>query len=177
MCLFIFVFLFFIFFFFLMIRRPPRSTLFPYTTLFRLLPAPTELATVAHRLLEVVAGNLLVLGGAFAGSALEPAGELLVQVGAGLLRKRCVRGVADQDVLEAEGVFGREVRALVPDQLLVHERLEVCAHLGPLGRGREIGDRTPPEDLADDRRALDHGPFLGREPVESRGQESVDRGW
>src|SRR5471030_3374871 len=37
MCLFfsyIFVFLFFLFFF-LMIRRPPRSTLFPYTTLFR----------------------------------------------------------------------------------------------------------------------------------------------
>src|SRR6266704_4119709 len=27
--------LFHIFFFFLMIRRPPRSTLFPYTTLFR----------------------------------------------------------------------------------------------------------------------------------------------
>src|SRR5439155_25443570 len=33
---FIFVFLYFFFiFFFLMIRRPPRSTLFPYTTLFR----------------------------------------------------------------------------------------------------------------------------------------------
>src|SRR5436189_5272058 len=32
-----------IFFFFLMIRRPPRSTLFPYTTLFRsrCRPAPT----------------------------------------------------------------------------------------------------------------------------------------
>src|ERR1017187_1122361 len=29
----------FLFFFFLMIRRPPRSTLFPYTTLFRSLPA------------------------------------------------------------------------------------------------------------------------------------------
>src|SRR5256885_9689184 len=28
-----------ILFFFLMIRRPPRSTLFPYTTLFRSLPA------------------------------------------------------------------------------------------------------------------------------------------
>src|SRR5467141_5271991 len=26
----------FLFFFFLMIRRPPRSTLFPYTTLFRI---------------------------------------------------------------------------------------------------------------------------------------------
>src|SRR5256885_10290943 len=30
----------FSFFFFLMIRRPPRSTLFPYTTLFRSLLAP-----------------------------------------------------------------------------------------------------------------------------------------
>src|ERR1044071_32342 len=30
-----FLFVFFFFFFFLMIRRPPRSTLFPYTTLFR----------------------------------------------------------------------------------------------------------------------------------------------
>src|SRR6516164_11189528 len=28
-------------FFFLMIRRPPRSTLFPYTTLFRSRPRPT----------------------------------------------------------------------------------------------------------------------------------------
>src|SRR2546430_17564552 len=31
------------FFFFLMIRRPPRSTLFPYTTLFRSMPGlPTQ---------------------------------------------------------------------------------------------------------------------------------------
>src|SRR5256886_4330964 len=29
-----------LFFFFLMIRRPPRSTLFPYTTLFRSLSCP-----------------------------------------------------------------------------------------------------------------------------------------
>src|SRR6516164_8968627 len=33
--LFHYAFRFFLFFFFLMIRRPPRSTLFPYTTLFR----------------------------------------------------------------------------------------------------------------------------------------------
>src|ERR1035437_5376243 len=32
------------FFFFLMIRRPPRSTLFPYTTLFRSDVLPTLLA-------------------------------------------------------------------------------------------------------------------------------------
>src|SRR5256885_12696323 len=36
MCLlYLFSVLVFLFFFFLMIRRPPRSTLFPYTTLFR----------------------------------------------------------------------------------------------------------------------------------------------
>src|SRR5688572_32887390 len=34
------VLLFFLHFFFLMIRRPPRSTLFPYTTLFRSLLQP-----------------------------------------------------------------------------------------------------------------------------------------
>src|SRR2546428_7545113 len=33
-------------FFFLMIRRPPRSTLFPYTTLFR---SVNRLVVVAHR--------------------------------------------------------------------------------------------------------------------------------
>src|SRR2546430_6836327 len=34
----LYVILMFTFFFFLMIRRPPRSTLFPYTTLFRSTP-------------------------------------------------------------------------------------------------------------------------------------------
>src|SRR5260370_4465077 len=33
----------FVSFFFLMIRRPPRSTLFPYTTLFRSLPKRLQL--------------------------------------------------------------------------------------------------------------------------------------
>src|SRR6266496_6178545 len=34
-----------LFFFFLMIRRPPRSTLFPYTTLFRSRPRTTTPAS------------------------------------------------------------------------------------------------------------------------------------
>src|SRR6266516_6374156 len=43
-----------VFFFFLMIRRPPRSTLFPYTTLFRsrgaeLLSPPLRWPSWAHR--------------------------------------------------------------------------------------------------------------------------------
>src|SRR5690348_17818913 len=32
-----------------MIRRPPRSTLFPYTTLFRSRPLPPDLHRVRHR--------------------------------------------------------------------------------------------------------------------------------
>src|SRR5437016_11398930 len=40
----------FLFFFFLMIRRPPRSTLFPYTTLFRSRPRlPGLLQTTPQR--------------------------------------------------------------------------------------------------------------------------------
>src|SRR5579883_938762 len=37
---FIYVHVVFVFLFFLMIRRPPRSTLFPYTTLFRSAQSP-----------------------------------------------------------------------------------------------------------------------------------------
>src|SRR3712207_8019813 len=36
----------FVRFFFLMIRRPPRSTLFPYTTLFRSIPFPMRAVTL-----------------------------------------------------------------------------------------------------------------------------------
>src|SRR3712207_7823127 len=51
------MFIFVCFFFFLMIRRPPRSTLFPYTTLFRsavhvsvLVPRTVLAAIVALRI-------------------------------------------------------------------------------------------------------------------------------
>src|SRR2546429_2084446 len=36
-----------LFFFFLMIRRPPRSTLFPYTTLFRSINASSRFTSFA----------------------------------------------------------------------------------------------------------------------------------
>src|SRR5215475_3147249 len=44
-----------LFFFFLMIRRPPRSTLFPYTTLFRSGPARTLMGPVAHATFVTIA--------------------------------------------------------------------------------------------------------------------------
>src|SRR3712207_7873300 len=49
-------------FFFLMIRRPPRSTLFPYTTLFRSLLGDLEPEEPLLACLDPeVAGDLLVL--------------------------------------------------------------------------------------------------------------------
>src|SRR5689334_24062984 len=45
-----FAFLFLSVFFFLMIRRPPRSTLFPYTTLFRSALKPGMTASVRIRI-------------------------------------------------------------------------------------------------------------------------------
>src|SRR5687767_15405344 len=42
-------FTFFFYFFFLMIRRPPRSTLFPYTTLFRSSEGSTRSAAAVFK--------------------------------------------------------------------------------------------------------------------------------
>src|SRR2546426_11541126 len=52
-----------IFFFFLMIRRPPRSTLFPYTTLFRSIGQPISLAEVPidERIVHLVADKTIAL--------------------------------------------------------------------------------------------------------------------
>src|SRR2546430_17683525 len=46
-----------IFFFFLMIRRPPRSTLFPYTTLFRSGRGPVIAVRLALALALILATN------------------------------------------------------------------------------------------------------------------------
>src|SRR2546427_13241339 len=65
-----------VFFFFLMIRRPPRSTLFPYTTLFRsglvLLGAGVDLLHAAVRDVD--------LGGAV-GRALQARAEAVALAG------------------------------------------------------------------------------------------------
>src|SRR2546426_9828548 len=52
-----------------MIRRPPRSTLFPYTTLFRSRPLPNEKPLVRRRLMKT-AVTLRALAIGLAGLAL-----------------------------------------------------------------------------------------------------------
>src|SRR3712207_8989200 len=71
-------------FFFLMIRRPPRSTLFPYTTLFRSALGVKERTTerLADRRLvgREVAGARQRHGGRVEVAALEQRGPALEQV-------------------------------------------------------------------------------------------------
>src|SRR3712207_7289246 len=68
------------FFFFLMIRRPPRSTLFPYTTLFR-----SDVARAAARRLREVHDRLQL--GLVARAPLLVVREVLAQVHARQDRK------------------------------------------------------------------------------------------
>src|SRR2546429_9970019 len=75
-----------IFFFFLMIRRPPRSTLFPYTTLFRSGPRPGHRgrAAPAPRVSSPPRSERGKARGASGGVSLQPGAGTLGQ-GLGLL--------------------------------------------------------------------------------------------
>src|SRR5947208_9648077 len=63
----------YIFFFFLMIRRPPRSTLFPYTTLFRSEQMHLIALDELSRLREADGGNRFIV---FDDDLDAPAGRL-----------------------------------------------------------------------------------------------------
>src|SRR3712207_7903985 len=69
--------------FFLMIRRPPRSTLFPYTTLFRSpggVLAGTGLDDLAHdHVVDLLAGDAGLLQGALDGDAAEVGRGLVLE--------------------------------------------------------------------------------------------------
>src|SRR5256885_5578038 len=56
-----------LFFFFLMIRRPPRSPLFPYTTLFRSLQRGVVIVDVQNAQLQRLACGRVVAGAAATG--------------------------------------------------------------------------------------------------------------
>src|SRR3989442_7695551 len=64
-----------------MIRRPPRSTLFPYTTLFRSLRVPQELVTPPFH--AQLLGDLLRGGGQDLHQPHRPLVRLRVDVGQG----------------------------------------------------------------------------------------------
>src|SRR6478609_9829198 len=68
--------LFFLLLFFLMIRRPPRSTLFPYTTLFRSVDSPRpHAARPARALAARVRGDVRSLAASDAARPSAPAAD------------------------------------------------------------------------------------------------------
>src|SRR5256885_12697938 len=59
-----------------MIRRPPRSTLFPYTTLFRSTIIVTE-GTETRIIVQIASGDLVGIKGGEIGVRLRCAGEIV----------------------------------------------------------------------------------------------------
>src|ERR1039457_6909379 len=121
-----------LFFFFLMIRRPPRSTLFPYTTLFRSVhftspPSPGHLHQFQEfRVIPDVTGGVISIGGEH-----QHNGVLGVFILDAPHHRRQVQadGGAVQYELPAEGsVVGHYMTAPVyADQKLVQRAMRVLA--------------------------------------------------
>src|SRR2546430_1782882 len=112
------------YFFFLMIRRPPRSTLFPYTTLFRSPIDPIEKQTIRALILVVVglgpADSQMVRSGARNG---KPSGDLAEQaaVVARALRRSQYRTRGTYH-LDLEVRIARSILPLQEDIVLLTER-------------------------------------------------------
>src|SRR6266404_3318076 len=131
-----------------MIRRPPRSTLFPYTTLFRSI-ADDEAVSAAFQVGPVWPGQprhaqpgaRLVPLPAPAGAGLHRAyGRGAVALGEGpVLVLAVVEAAADEraeaapeDVIRADGHsrLGAHLRPRVLDLEVTRDRLRVAAHVG-----------------------------------------------
>ena len=142
----------------------------------RLVVERPERLSVPERLLEVVADDLVLLLGALAADAADPRGEPLVQVGAAFLGDRLVRGVADQDVAEAERLLAGDHRAIRPHELLADQRTDQVGRVGAEVLGEQVPDGAGVELLADDRGALDRAALVLGQPFETGGEERRDRG-
>src|SRR2546426_8539218 len=132
MFLFCLVFHLSVFFFFLMIRRPPRSTLFPYTTLFR----SDVLQVLGERELHALGAD---------GGDIRARGRRLPRQGRGLRRgaRRCfapgvVRGLGRCG--RGHGALGRLFRLGQRRRFLLGRPLQRLGRLARLFLGRGGGD-------------------------------------
>src|SRR5438309_11766047 len=111
----------FLSFFFLMIRRPPRSTLFPYTTLFRSVSLTGYLGSESVALSDLFTGPAGIWQAALAlGQPIYAGGRLDAQLQAAGARER--QALA-QYQLAIQNAF-REVRDALVAQAKARERLE-----------------------------------------------------
>src|SRR5256885_12423273 len=94
-----------LFFFFLMIRRPPRSTLFPYTTLFRSPDLAFHADDTPHQLDQPL-GDDQTDSSAFLGAGLLPETIERLEKLRELLRNQSCAGVPDADSDALRGARG-----------------------------------------------------------------------
>ena len=99
-----------------------------------------------------------------------------MHLGALRLRDRLVRRIAHEQVAEPERVLARQGRPLGSDELLAHERQQVGRNARAPVFGDQIADGAHEELLADHGGRLQHLTLLGRQAVEPRIQQGVDRG-
>src|SRR2546429_1294058 len=123
------------FFFFLMIRRPPRSTLFPYTTLFR-----SEEHVLAGRMGVAVAGRNR--------DALDPEPHRRIEELSHLVRIRAVEQRAVDGDAKAPGARELDGRdRLVENPFLTHGLVVALAVAVQVDREGEIGRRPVVVDV------------------------------
>src|SRR3712207_8090208 len=101
-------------FFFLMIRRPPRSTLFPYTTLFRSLPSVS-----ANALRSPDAFNVI-------GDQKARSRALFLEVSRVLLHPRCANCHPSGDVRSEEHTSELQSRQYLVCRLLLEKKKYTC---------------------------------------------------
>src|SRR5256886_8463962 len=165
-------------FFFLMIRRPPRSTLFPYTTLFRAgVPEsvarlePLSSPTLAEQIVELIRGRILsgdfVSGerlvetrlAADLGTSRGPIREALKQLAAeGLVREEPRRGtfVAAPTLEDARDLYDLRVAIEARAARLIIERGDPAAIATLRAALDELHEAVHASDLAQVTRA-DYG--------------------
>src|SRR2546426_7948726 len=89
-------------FFFLMIRRPPRSTLFPYTTLFRSVSGNVRVTNVRGELrAESVSGNVVTSAATDRKSTRLNSSHLVISYAVFCLKKKMIGG--DHNRFNSEG--------------------------------------------------------------------------
>ena len=116
-------------------RAPPRGPEpggRPRRQLAPVVAEGAELVQVGRRPLQVVPEDLLELACALPRRALQPVGEALVVVRAGLLQDPLVGDVPDHDVLEAEGGLAGEAAGVSMDELLALQRDQALVQLRPV---------------------------------------------
>src|SRR3712207_8451348 len=99
-------------FFFLMIRRPPRSTLFPYTTLFRSDLVDARLNDRLERLLELLGIDVVLV---------QPDADIL-RVDLDQLTERVLQPPADGDGRSEEHTSELQSRQYLVCRLLLEKK-------------------------------------------------------